>query len=142
MCPQNYGAYRMNYKKAENSAKLKARKRSVYGPSGGAGGIRTHVPLRTNGFQDRLVMTTSIQLHVSFIQLYVTRNKMFWGHIWGHIQSFQHRTNPQSAYFIGFLSFSPNEVNRISRPPRYDHFDTAPCKRTECIVLYKTLFFN
>ena len=75
MCPQNYGAYRMNYKKVENSAKLKARKRSVYGPSGGAGGIRTHVPLRTNGFQDRLVMTTSIQLHVSFIQLYVTRNK-------------------------------------------------------------------
>ena len=64
----------MNYKKVENSAKLKARKRSVYGPSGGAGGIRTHVPLRTNGFQDRLVMTTSIQLHVSFIQLYVTLN--------------------------------------------------------------------
>ncbi len=31
---------------------------------GGAGGIRTHVPLRTNGFQDRLVMTTSIQLRV------------------------------------------------------------------------------
>ena len=24
--------------------------------------IRTHVPLRTNGFQDRLVMTTSITL--------------------------------------------------------------------------------
>ena len=32
------------------------------------------MPLRTNGFQDRLVMTTSIQLHVSSIQLYVTRN--------------------------------------------------------------------
>ena len=27
------------------------------------GGIRTHAPLRTNGFQDRLVMTTSIPLH-------------------------------------------------------------------------------
>ena len=26
------------------------------------GGVRTHVPLRTNGFQDRLVMTTSIPL--------------------------------------------------------------------------------
>ena len=26
------------------------------------GGIRTHVPFRTNGFQDRLVMTTSIPL--------------------------------------------------------------------------------
>ena len=30
----------------------------------GEGGIRTHVPLRTNGFQDRLVMTTSIPLRV------------------------------------------------------------------------------
>ena len=28
------------------------------------GGIRTHVPFRTNGFQDRLVMTTSIPLHI------------------------------------------------------------------------------
>ena len=27
------------------------------------GGIRTLVPSRTNGFQDRLVMTTSIPLH-------------------------------------------------------------------------------
>ena len=32
----------------------------------GEGGIRTHAPLRTNGFQDRLVMTTSIPLHVIF----------------------------------------------------------------------------
>ncbi len=31
--------------------------------SNGEGGIRTHAPLRTNGFQDRLVMTTSIPLH-------------------------------------------------------------------------------
>ena len=29
----------------------------------GESGIRTHAPLRTNGFQDRLVMTTSISLH-------------------------------------------------------------------------------
>ena len=29
---------------------------------GGEDGIRTHVSLRTNGFQDRLVMTTSIPL--------------------------------------------------------------------------------
>ena len=33
----------------------------------GESGIRTHVPLRTNGFQDRLVMTTSISLHMLFI---------------------------------------------------------------------------
>ena len=31
---------------------------------GGAGGIRTHAPFRTNGFQDRLVMTTSIPLRI------------------------------------------------------------------------------
>ncbi len=32
--------------------------------SNGEGGIRTHAPLRTNGFQDRLVMTTSIPLRM------------------------------------------------------------------------------
>ena len=30
--------------------------------NGGTGGIRTHAPFRTNGFQDRLVMTASIPL--------------------------------------------------------------------------------
>ena len=36
---------------------------SIFGQkNNGEGGIRTHVPLRTNGFQDRLVMTTSIPL--------------------------------------------------------------------------------
>ena len=33
----------------------------------GEGGIRTHAPFRTNGFQDRLVMTTSIPLHISVV---------------------------------------------------------------------------
>ena len=36
------------------------------GISSGEGGIRTHAPLRTNGFQDRLVMTTSISLRIHF----------------------------------------------------------------------------
>lgn len=35
-----------------------------YFSKNGEGGIRTHAPLRTNGFQDRLVMTTSIPLHI------------------------------------------------------------------------------
>ena len=35
------------------------------GISSGEGGIRTHAPLRTNGFQDRLVMTTSIPLRAA-----------------------------------------------------------------------------
>ena len=32
--------------------------------NGGEGGIRTHAGLPPNGFQDRLVMTTSIPLHI------------------------------------------------------------------------------
>ena len=36
----------------------------MFVPSSGESGIRTHAPLRTNGFQDRLVMTTSISLQV------------------------------------------------------------------------------
>ena len=45
--------------------------------SSGEGGIRTHAPLRTNGFQDRLVMTTSIPLHILFHRFlfYVVRDK-------------------------------------------------------------------
>ena len=38
---------------------------TVFPPSG-EDGIRTHVPLRPNGFQDRLVMTTSIPLRMLF----------------------------------------------------------------------------
>ena len=35
---------------------------------GGEGGIRTHVPLRTTAFRVRLVMTTSILLHVGSVK--------------------------------------------------------------------------
>ena len=35
----------------------------------GESGIRTHAPLRTNGFQDRLVMTTSISLQLYCLPL-------------------------------------------------------------------------
>ena len=37
--------------------------------SNGEGGIRTHAPFRTNGFQDRLVMTTSIPLRICFARI-------------------------------------------------------------------------
>ena len=43
----------------------------------GEGGIRTHAPLRTNGFQDRLVMTTSIPLQASVFvrrKIYTTKD--------------------------------------------------------------------
>ena len=37
-----------------------------YFSKSGEGGIRTHAPFRTNGFQDRLVMTASISLQTCF----------------------------------------------------------------------------
>ena len=37
---------------------------------GAEGGIRTHVTVKSNGFQDRLVMTASIPLRVSALLLY------------------------------------------------------------------------
>ena len=37
-----------------------------YFSKNGEGGIRTHAPFRTNGFQDRLVMTASISLQTCF----------------------------------------------------------------------------
>ena len=32
----------------------------------GEDGIRTHAPVKTNGFQDRPVMTTSVPLHIHY----------------------------------------------------------------------------
>ena len=42
-----------------------SRQISMFVPSGESG-IRTHAPFRTNGFQDRLVMTASISLQTCF----------------------------------------------------------------------------
>ncbi len=39
----------------------------------GERGIRTLAPFRTNGFQDRLVMTTSISLHNKLIRIFKSR---------------------------------------------------------------------
>ena len=41
---------------------------------GGGGGIRTPVPVKANGFQDRLVMTASIRLRSLDIIYYNTAN--------------------------------------------------------------------
>ena len=59
----------------EKSGIKEARKRIVYGLSGGAAGIRTLVPVKANGFQDRLVMTTSIQLLVLLFSCQSHQNK-------------------------------------------------------------------
>ena len=58
----------------------------------GESGIRTHAPLRTNGFQDRLVMTTSISLlkrallfYQSFLFLSRTFLKFFHRMFWSFL---------------------------------------------------------
>ena len=64
------------------------------------GGIRTHAPLRTNGFQDRLVMTTSIPLHIMIHRRFERRTPWLkvkcsacWANgsffIWGHSSEHQ-----------------------------------------------------
>ena len=67
----------------------------------GEGGIRTHAPFRTNGFQDRLVMTTSIPLHLfTCLPLpYHLSDKMY------SITAFHCRQHLFQTFFI-FLYFS------------------------------------
>ena len=65
----------------------------------GEGGIRTHAPLRTNGFQDRLVMTTSIPLRNCLIIISQQANNV--KHLF---LFFQKKFTPgQSLAFIGFF---------------------------------------
>ncbi len=50
----------------------------------GEGGIRTHAPFRTNGFQDRLVMTTSIPLRIYKIvtQIFQRKKDIIINNLW------------------------------------------------------------
>lgn len=48
---------------------------------GGEDGIRTHVELPPNGFQDRPVMTASVPLQVKMIQAYESRARIIIPHI-------------------------------------------------------------
>ena len=65
----------------------------------GEGGIRTHAPLRTNGFQDRLVMTTSIPLRNCLIIISHQANNV--KHLFLFFQ--KNFTPGQSLAFIGFF---------------------------------------
>ena len=116
----------MKNRKLENLPKIEARKRSVYGPSMAEPqgfepwcllGKRFSRPPRYDHFDTapRFV-----------IQLSSAPEQKFWGHIGGTFEALQLQRGPPSAYFIGFVSKSQIKVNRISRPPRYDRFDTAP----------------
>ena len=74
----------------------------------GEGGIRTHAPSRTNGFQDRLVMTTSISLQsaLSNVLLYSIRYLRFCQALF-------------KTFFTFFTSFSdhPKKLLPQSYPP-------------------------
>lgn len=65
----------------------------------GEGGIRTHAPLRTNGFQDRLVMTTSIPLRNCLIIISHQANNV--KHLFLFFQ--KNFTPGQSLVFIDFF---------------------------------------
>ena len=106
------------------SAKQKSSKRSSFkGFHGGAGGIRTHVTFRSNGFQDRLVMTTSIQLRISILFYSQARlqEKRARNATYAIIEK---SVNPYCLKVLRWMSRSV--IWNISRPPRYDRFDTAP----------------
>ena len=84
----------------------------------GEGGIRTHAPLRTNGFQDRLVMTTSIPLQAIYVYVFFSTNKII---------SFLHlRVNSFfqiSSLFSGLQNTLPHE--QIFRGRHLDILVTA-----------------
>ena len=84
----------------------------------GEDGIRTHVPLRTNGFQDRLVMTTSIPLQAIYVYVFFSTNKII---------SFLHlRVNSFfqiSSLFSGLQNTLPHE--QIFRGRHLDILVTA-----------------
>ena len=60
----------------------------------GESGIRTHAPLRTNGFQDRLVMTTSISLQSALSNVLINNTPQY------------HFCQAFSQVFFVFLFFS------------------------------------
>ena len=107
--------------------KKPSKRSSFKGFSGGAAGIRTLVPVKANGFQDHLVMTASIQLRV--IKLCFPLSNWM-----AQRKEKQERTSLFCEYrrtvkplVLGHLGEMKRTVcYTISRPPRYDHFDTSP----------------
>ena len=91
---------------------------------GGDGGIRTHVGLHPNGFQDRLVMTASIQLRISILFLF---SSTFARKTCKKCKDCNYRKVCKTLCCKGLRWMSRSVIWNISRPPRYDRFDTAPC---------------
>ncbi len=83
------------YKKCREASKKGTSAYFRQSPKNGEGGIRTHAPFRTNGFQDRLVMTTSIPLLVgmdyAFVRISQARSSRLLHHASSSPKSFAFR---------------------------------------------------
>ena len=87
MCPQNFGFNRMIRDNMQIVGKTESpQTQCLRAFPGGDGGIRTHVGLHPNGFQDRLVMTTSIHLRVKNYKIVGFPKEDLWGHIGDTLQ--------------------------------------------------------
>ena len=89
---------------------------------GGGKGIRTLVRLLSNGFQDRLVMTTSISLRkgIQFQSLEKILEKTL------ERMMRRRRKILKVKEIQGFFEVCFRYDKKFSRPPRYDRFDTSP----------------
>ncbi len=87
---------------------------------------------RSTGFQDRLVMTTSIHLRISILFYSQARlqEKRARNATYAIIEK---SVNPYCLKVLRWMSRSV--IWNISRPPRYDHFDTAP------YITIRTVFY-
>ena len=66
---------------------------------GAGSGIRTHAPLRANGFQDRLVMTASISLHILFCRRALP-DRLIIPHTGGDCQVYVKKRAGLSPFFL------------------------------------------
>ena len=89
---------------------------------GGGKGIRTLVRLLSNGFQDRLVMTTSISLRkgIQFQSLGKILEKTL------ERMMRRRRMILKVKEIQGFFEVCFRYDKKFSRPPRYDRFDNSP----------------
>ncbi len=88
-----------------------------------------------NGFQDRLVMTASIQLRISILFLF---SSTFARKTCKKCKDCNYRKVCKPLCCKGLRWMSRSVIWNISRPPRYDHFDTSPCR--EIITEYQGTF--
>ena len=98
----------------------------------GESGIRTHAPLRTNGFQDRLVMTTSISLQFCFALFdqrknYYTYNPLPCQQVFFIFLHFFHMFDEQ-GYICIFLSYISRETNCLQFK--------SNTRETWCVILF------